>query len=59
MPYDAMYVGCSASSAITVGSCAIGVSTPHGWIELTRILYGPSSIAADLVRPTIPCLAAL
>ncbi|SHU95273.1 Uncharacterised protein [Mycobacteroides abscessus subsp. abscessus] len=32
----------------------IGVVTPYGWIELTRMPYSASSIVNDLVRPVRP-----
>src|SRR4029079_1666867 len=52
-------VGWAVSIAATFGSSAGAVATPHGWIEFTRMLYSPSSIAADFVSPTTPCLAAV
>ena len=36
----------------------IGVSIMPGWTELTRIPFGPSSIAATLVMPRIANLVA-
>ena len=36
----------------------MGVSTPVGWIELTRILREASSLANVRITPTTPCLEA-
>jgi hypothetical protein len=38
---------------------AIGVFTWVGWMELTRMLCGASSIASVRISPTTPCLAAM
>ena len=36
----------------------IGVAIEYGWIELTRMLYSPNSIASVLVSAVSPCLDA-
>jgi len=36
----------------------MGVLTLVGWVELTRILRGPSSLAKVFGKPVTPCFAA-
>ena len=55
--HDVVRVGGEHRCDIRVFSRRCG--DPHGWIEFTRMLYSPSSIAADFVSPTTPCLAAV
>ena len=42
----------------TPGSPPIAVTTPVGWMVLTRIRCGASSLANAFIRPTTPCLLA-
>ena len=35
----------------------IGVSTPVGWMQLTRTFWSPSSIARHRIKPVRPCFA--
>ena len=41
------------------GSVTMTVSTPVGWMVLTRMLYSASSLARQVATPTTPCLAAV
>ncbi|COZ09431.1 Uncharacterised protein [Mycobacterium tuberculosis] len=55
---------CGASMSAVVSHCwknsllIIGVSTPQGCTELTRMFCGARWFAYALIRPTTPCLAA-
>jgi len=50
--------GCLANICIIASGSIIGLSTEYGWMELTRMLYSPSSIASVLVSAVRPCLLA-
>ena len=50
--------GWSANIRIIASGSIIGVSTEYGWIELTLMLYSPSSMASVLVSAVRPCLLA-
>ena|ERR1700733_11116390 len=51
-------VGFSSIRLITKSLMIIGVATPLGLTELTRILCGAYAFAADRISPTTPCLDA-
>jgi hypothetical protein len=58
LPADRSAISRGVSPSIAARPSFIGVFTPVGWIDTTRMLWGASSIAHDLVSPTRPHLLA-